>query len=174
MIGVLGVISEKQTQSKCGIWKHVSVGMVVMDWWLDLMNLEAFSNLNDSMIYVSSRCLRHPPEAGRCFIGPIGNLLQSLWTSIWKSIFPLWGMGMRGQWRTPHSLSPFSPPSPTLWPWTALLLCRTTINAWHCIEKMLCSWGAHGMWKQKGCRVDIQGFLDIGKQVAGLEVNVCT
>lgn len=28
MIGVLGVISEKQTQSKCGIWKHVSVGMV--------------------------------------------------------------------------------------------------------------------------------------------------
>ena len=50
MIGVLGVISEKQTQSKCGIWKHVSVGMVVMDWWLDLMNLEAFSNLNDSMI----------------------------------------------------------------------------------------------------------------------------
>lgn len=45
MIGVLGVISEKQTQSKCGIWKHVSVGMVVMDWWLDELILEVFTTL---------------------------------------------------------------------------------------------------------------------------------
>jgi len=26
------------------------MGMVVMDWWVDLMILEVFSNLHDSMI----------------------------------------------------------------------------------------------------------------------------
>jgi len=34
----------------CGTWGHGLVGMVVFGWWLDLMILEVFSSLNDSMI----------------------------------------------------------------------------------------------------------------------------
>jgi len=34
----------------CGPWGHGLAGMVGLGWWLDLMVLEDFSNLNDSVI----------------------------------------------------------------------------------------------------------------------------
>lgn len=44
MIGVMDVISEKRTQSKCGIWKHVGHGhdglMVGLDELGDLFQTE--------------------------------------------------------------------------------------------------------------------------------------
>jgi len=34
---------------RCDTWGHGLAGMVVLGWWLDLMILEVFSNLNDSV-----------------------------------------------------------------------------------------------------------------------------
>ena len=35
---------------RCGTLGHGLAGVVVLGWWLDLVILEVFSSLNDSMI----------------------------------------------------------------------------------------------------------------------------
>jgi len=44
---------------RCGTFGQGLVGMVVMGWRLDLMILEVFSNLNDSMILCAAGRLRN-------------------------------------------------------------------------------------------------------------------
>lgn len=144
-----------------------------MGWWEDLMSLEVFSKLNDSMISYNLSFLKMPatPSWGwQMFYRTCRKLSVSQDQYLEANISTL-GNGNARTMENPTfliPLSPFAPPRPTLWP---TCLSRPTINVQHLIEKMLCTWGALGMWKQKGCRVDIQGFLDIGKQMAGLEVN---
>jgi len=45
-VTIPGAVQEEGT---CGTEGHGFVAMVVMGWWLDLIILEVFSNLNDSM-----------------------------------------------------------------------------------------------------------------------------
>jgi len=40
-----------QKMCRCGTWGHGLAGMVVLGWWMDLLILEVFSSLNDSVIY---------------------------------------------------------------------------------------------------------------------------
>ena len=48
--GWVPIPGDVQKTYRCGTSGHGLEGMVVLGWWLDLMILEVFSNLNDSMI----------------------------------------------------------------------------------------------------------------------------
>ena len=54
---------------RCGTAGHGLAGVVVMGWWLHLMILEVFSNLNDSMIRISTekRLFFSPLQHVPCF-----------------------------------------------------------------------------------------------------------
>ena len=43
-----------QKMCRCGTSGHGLAGMVVLGWWLDLMILEVFDNLNEIMISIST------------------------------------------------------------------------------------------------------------------------
>ena len=57
---------------RCGTSGHGLAGTVVLVWWLDLMILEVFSNLHDSMILLDAFCAS--VFTGQSLLGlPVGN-----------------------------------------------------------------------------------------------------